>query len=336
MNGHVLIACVPYLAGIVLCVAALRWVLVCSLTCPQWSQWRQLHRDERGAVQSLSFVLTLPLFVMILLFILQLSQLTVARLVVEYSAFAAARSAVVWIPATLGDGWETENRISLRTPLEDYTDERGNLFHTYRIEPGGPKFEKIHFAAAMNLLSIAPSRTTEFALDADGSNAALALEHAYAALAPATAGNTRIPARLRNKLAYALANTQVELEIRHRDTEPALDPPHVVWDSGREFEVNEIGWQDQVLVTVRHEFALLPGPGRFLSRPTSTSSGDRVAARIRQRQGLFVYPLSATVRLNNEGEKSVLPYVQSLDGIGAPDRPPDVHTSEEEPYAPRT
>ena len=335
MNGQVLIACIPYLTGIVFLAIALRLLLACSLSRPQWSQWRNLHRDEQGAVQSLSFVLTLPLFVMILLFILQLSQLTIARIVLEYSAFAAARSAVVWIPASLGDGWETENRISLRTPAEEFTDERGNLFHVYRIEPGGQKFEKIHLAAAANLVSIAPSRSTEFTLDADGTDAASALARAYAALSPTTVGNTRIPGRLRNKLAYALANTQIELEIRHRDTEPSLDVPHVIWNGGREFETNEIGWQDQVLVTVRHDFALLPGPGRFLSRPTSNTSSDQVAARIRQRNGLFVYPMSATVRLSNEGERSVLSYVQSLDGGRATTLPPD-EEPEEVPYAPRT
>ena len=33
-----------------------------------------------------------------------------------------------------------------------------------------------------------------------------------------------------------------------------------------EFHSNELGWQDQVTVTVKYELALLPGPGRLLAR----------------------------------------------------------------------
>ena len=112
MSRELIIACSPFLAGIAVSVVMLRVLIGLSGARLQPQRIRRLHRDERGAVQSLSFVLTLPLFVMIILFIVQLSQLTLGRLVVEYSAFAAARSAMVWIPASLGDDFETENRIS--------------------------------------------------------------------------------------------------------------------------------------------------------------------------------------------------------------------------------
>ena len=154
-------------------------------------------------------------------------------------------------------------------------------------------------------------------MDAMGFAPAGALERTYRAMSPASAGNTRIPARLQNKLAYALHNTNVEIEVRHKDAEPPLIRP---WPEAIEFEDNEIGWQDQLIVTVHHNFALLPGPGRFLAKPmprreaNSTTSQDAVAARIRRENGIFVYPMSATVRLNNEGQKSVLPFIQSLDG----------------------
>ena len=36
-----------------------------------------LHRDQRGSVQSLSFVLTLPLFIMIVMAIIQITQITI-------------------------------------------------------------------------------------------------------------------------------------------------------------------------------------------------------------------------------------------------------------------
>ena len=63
----------------------------------------KLHRDEVGSVQSLSFVLTLPLFIMIMMMIVQVSQLMIGTVVVHYAAFAAARSAAVWIPAAMAD-----------------------------------------------------------------------------------------------------------------------------------------------------------------------------------------------------------------------------------------
>ncbi len=60
-----------------------------------------LHRDEAGSIQSLSFVLTLPVFIFVMLMIVQVSQLMIGIVVVHYAAFAAARSAAVWIPAAM-------------------------------------------------------------------------------------------------------------------------------------------------------------------------------------------------------------------------------------------
>ena len=52
-------------------------------------------------MQSLSFVLTLPVFIFIMMMIVQVSQLMIGIVVVHYAAFAAARSAAVWIPAAM-------------------------------------------------------------------------------------------------------------------------------------------------------------------------------------------------------------------------------------------
>jgi hypothetical protein len=348
MNRETIIACLPYLVSIVLSVAVLRLLVFLSGARFQPARIRVLHRDETGAVQSLSFVLTLPLFVMIMLFIVQLSQLTMARLVVEYSAFAAARSAAVWIPATLGDSFETENRISALVQAGQISDQEGNLYSVYQVAPQSPKYDKIRLAAVMALMSVCPSRDSGMELDEDGQAAAWTLERTYAKLSPASASNTRIPARLRNKLAYALSNTAVEIEVRHkvedgrRTDEPPLGIPYDIPPYRDEFAWNEIGWQDQLVVTVSHNFALLPGPGRLLSRSTprrdgngNTSQQDRVAAQTRRENGVFVYPVTATVRLNNEGEKSVLPYVQRLGGEPASHRPPDpIQPPPQEPNAP--
>ena len=52
-------------------------------------------------MQSLSFVLTLPVFILVMMMIVQVSQLMIGIVVVHYAAFAAARSAAVWIPAAM-------------------------------------------------------------------------------------------------------------------------------------------------------------------------------------------------------------------------------------------
>lgn len=172
MSRELIIACAPFLAGIALSVLALRFLLAICGARFRLLQLRRLHRDEHGAVQSLSFVLTLPPFLMIMLFIVQLSQLTLGRLMVEYSAFAAARSAIVWIPASLGDDFESENRISYRMYVGDTTDDAGNLFAVYEVLPEGPKVDKIRLAAVQALMSICPSRDLGIALDDSGIAAA--------------------------------------------------------------------------------------------------------------------------------------------------------------------
>ncbi len=326
MHREVLIAVLPYGIAVLACCAALRLLASVSGARLHLARLAQLHRDQSGAVQSLSFVLTLPLFVMILLFIVQLSQLTICRVVVEYAAFAAARSAVVWIPANLGPGDEQENRIGRYAYLGDVVGQDGNTYSEYEVEPRGPKYRKVHFAAAMACLPICPSRDTGEPRNHPGNGAADVLIRMYQAYAPGSAANARVPARLRNKLAYALNNTRLRILIRHKDEEPELaehgQPPYP-----EEFTDNEIGWQDQIVVTVMHDFALLPGPGRLLARSSSASSSsasastadgtsgtDGVAERIRRVGYAFVYPVSATVRLNNEGEKPVLPYLQQTYG----------------------
>jgi hypothetical protein len=326
MHREVLMACVPYGIALLACCACLRLLVGLSGPHLRLARLTQLHRDQSGAVQSLSFVLTLPLFVMVLLFIVQLSQLTIGRVVVEYAAFAAARSAIVWIPANLGPGDEQENRISHIAYLGDVAGQDPNTYSEYEIERQGPKYHKIHFAAAMACLPICPSRNVGEPRNHPGNQAADTLIRLYHAYAPSAASNARVPTRLRNKLAYALNNTRVRIVIRHKDEEPELaehqQPPYP-----EEFTANEIGWQDQIVVTIEHDFALLPGPGRLLARSSpvsstggtsSASGGDSVAQDIRRIGSVFVYPMTATVRLNNEGEKPLLPYIQRTYGASEP------------------
>jgi hypothetical protein len=323
VHRDVMVSCLPLLIALAVSIGALPVLARLSGARLDLNRLRRLHADQLGGVQSLSFVVTLPVFMMIMMFIVQLSQLTIAKIMVEYSAFAAARSAQVWIPATLGMVGEQENQIGGRLPEASFTGPDGRQYEVYQIESGGRKYNKIHLAAATALMPICPSRDVGASRDHPGNASADPLVAAFAAIAPETNRNTRIPRRIRNKLAYALENTQVMIEVAHKDEEPPLAyydiPPHP-----EEFAPTEIGWQDQVAVTVTHDFALLPGPGRLLARPapspesgfTSESPANaQLTETIKQIRGVYTYPLRATARLSNEGEKSVLPFIQAERGV---------------------
>ncbi len=303
MHRETLIACAPYVVAIVVLLACQACLLRLSNARPQLATIRKLHRDQRGAVQSLSFVLTLPIFMFIMMFIVQLALITMARISVEYAAYAAARSAIVWYPANLGPDALRENWTSWSSLLPDRTYEaNGRTYVVYRLAPDGDKFARIHLAAAMACMSISPSANTGVS-DSDPGNAALpSIQRVYAAMAPASMANGRVPARLRNKLAYALANTRVEIEVHHCGDEISGGDPPLYPELY--LAANEIGWQDQIYVKVIHQYALLPGPGRLLAKRIRNSpSGNDVADQIQQSGNVFTRTLVATTRMSNEGQK---------------------------------
>jgi hypothetical protein len=332
MGRAVVQACLPWLA-LLLLGCGLAYLLVrLNRSRIELRRLGGLHRDQAGGVQSLSFVLTLPIFVMVMLLIVQVSQLMIGTIMVHYAAFAAARSAAVWIPSRLGQG-ETENCISVYSaepgseeqaprvldPLdEDYGPGEGGV--TYIVEPGSPKYEKIASAAVMACMSVCPSRDLGLALPGENQGTAEIVKLLYQAMAPGFEQNPRIPRRLENKLAYALQATQVEVRFYHTHSypEPPLVPyPHLdddLRDLTVEFMPNELGWQDSITVTVKHQLALLPGPGRLLARtvrrPTQGVPGSRdtLAETIGRLGRVYVYPLEASATMGNEGEKSVIPY----------------------------
>jgi hypothetical protein len=260
---------------------------------------RGLHRCETGGVQSVSFVLTAPVFIMLMLLAVQITQLMIGLMVVHYAAYASVRSATVWIPAPMQpEVFIGANRIGQRSEVARYLDGM-----EYRIEPGSPKYEQIRRAAALACLPIAPSR--DLGLGAADQTSG-SIQTLYELLAPAAMSNTRVPQRLANKWAYANAATDIEIHTFHRDDEPPL----ILYPLSDEFQPTEIGWRDQIQVTVTHKFALLPGPGRLLARRANESRySDRVSPRILQEAGVYYVPLRATATMVGEGEKSVRPYI---------------------------
>jgi len=113
MYRAILTAWIPLLIALVVSFVLLRLVLAFAGGKLRLSQLKSLTRCEQGSVQSLSFVVTMPILIMLVLFIVQVSQLMIATVIVNYSAFAAARSAAVWIPARtfVSNNVELENDL---------------------------------------------------------------------------------------------------------------------------------------------------------------------------------------------------------------------------------
>jgi hypothetical protein len=60
---------------------------------------RALHCDERGSY-TLSFVMTLPVYIVVMLFVLETTLLLVTKIGTLYAAFAGARAAIVQYPSS--------------------------------------------------------------------------------------------------------------------------------------------------------------------------------------------------------------------------------------------
>ncbi len=288
----------------------------------QLSRIRQIHTCQRGGVQSLAFVVTFPLFLAILMFIVQVSQLMIALVVVNYAAFTSARSASVWAPAfvddfyaPMGDDFDGQNEFP--PGIAPGTGNAIVLDMSSVDNMGCYKYDRIWRSAVLACAPIAPSRD---ALDGQssgvlgGTDLDEGLQRFYPAFDPNSETNPRIATRLNNKAAYSMLATSVRLSFEDRNSEPRegtvtynpIGHPIV------EYYPSEVGWQDPITVTVTHHFALLPGPGRMLDRLLVRQDGapDRVSDRINdQGNGLYTTPLTASATMTAEGLRSVRPYV---------------------------
>lgn len=345
MNREILNALLPAFIAMVIAFVALCAVMKLSGAKLSLSRLLRLHRCERGAVQSLSFVLTLPLFVMLVMFIVQVSQLMVGIIVVHYAAFAAGRAAIVWAPAHVrgASSYSESYENLLPDPIRDDNPIQAAFSNTSIAangvdEASSYKLNKIFSATVTALASISPSHTYLQPVTCPSCPTQPdVLVAAYQQLVPTSASNAKIPTRLRNKLSYAYWNTTLDIAFLAKDYErgPTYNPRVLrvvdgtiaTDESGeyiRDWNRNEVGWQDPIIIRVTHDFALLPGPGRFLARFVVAGDGrlDSVAPRISRRasggrvpfiEPVHTTPLTATVTLINEGFKPLISYEQRID-----------------------
>jgi len=292
-------------------------LLRCSHARADWSRLGQLHRCEAGGVQSLAFVLTFPILLAVLMVMVQISQLMIGQMFVQYAAFAGARSASVWLPAV--------TPLELANQINELPQETGPesmmIEATSNIE--SDKLRKIRSAVIQACAPMAPSRDLGAAAQSpEIMQIAAATQQLLPRLVPSTQSNSRMNARIANKLGYCDRNTQVFVvwqDGQNADgsdsiTGPSYNPrthPTVV------FQPYEVGWQDPVTVHVVHQFALLPGPGRLLAKRITRADGlpDRVSGRIQQNsrdysETVYTTTIHASATMTVEGIQSLRPFVQ--------------------------
>lgn len=305
--AHVCFA--PFVA-LVVCGLALAAILRASHLKPDWSRLSQVAQDEQGGVQSLAFVLTFPVFLLLFLFIVQLSQLLIAVGVVQYASFAAARAASVWIPADIDDAYrssggdfDSQNELPpLIAPGQPWVLDRSVIESL-----SSRKCREIWTAAVLGCTSICPSSGK----GASGAPSALAgslsgsLLLVVQALDPTSRANARMPARIASKVLYGVDNTSVELKFQDRTNQGAngeIATYNPLSHPTAPYLASEVGWQDAVAVTVRHKFALMPGPGRWLAAAIANGDG-----RILREGGVYKTTLVGTTTMSIEGLQSLRP-----------------------------
>jgi hypothetical protein len=345
MHRAILIQCLPAMVALAISFAVLVLLVKFSGAKLNWRRLGELHRCQDGGVQSLSFVLTLPLFLMFVMFIVQISQLMIGIVTVNYAAFAAARSASVWIPAKVtsnGYGFEPQNQFNADLFAAPFgaayespriIPEQGTMTEQVSASLISHKYSRIRTAAVMGCAPISPSRDIKFTtqeMTLASERALEATKSIYRSMVPDSARNGRTNRRLENKIQYADRNTLVLVEWSDALTGPnslngpTYNPdehPSQGFSDDEEFVYKpyEVGWQDPVSVYVVHRYALFPGPGRLLASLLVRPVG--VPDRIRQlipaewqtsyvaESNIYSVLIPAAATLPAEGIKSRRPYV---------------------------
>ncbi len=232
--------------------------------------------------------------------LVQLCQVLMGVMTVQYAAFAAARSAVVWIPASVEDGGETQNdidKIIIRGQTIDLTP---------ASRQNNRKFREIHAAAAQACVAISPARTVNG--PRAGAGEVGAAVDAFLSFEQLT--NDPRAARWRtavgNRWSYSFANTQVRLAFLGQ---PRLTPTYnPVGHPVVPHRETEAGWDEAVTLIVQHEVSLVPGPGRWLFQKAAWGSAPQNLANNWPGSGrLDRVPVFGSATLTLAGLKSIHP-----------------------------
>lgn len=244
------------------------------------------RKRQSGAATSIDFMLTLPLFTVFMLFLLQMALVLHAYTVVQYSAYKAARSARVQVldgdHAFLGldlPGWADAiaslPNASIITAAMTGLGDFGNLLE---------ESEKLAAAAAMQqLVSISPASSV-YASGVPGESWDEATQRAYYVAAGAGFSPDRTEPLMRKaRYAFSGANTQVEFSFIDFQN-PVLQEAEDIWIIFEQLSNTPLHSQINipVTVTVRYRYELqIPIGQAFFANDPNHSYGRWMEATVK-------------------------------------------------------
>jgi len=83
-------------AIVIVCAVLLGCGVYWGLSRCSWRSWKQFSDDEDGASYAIPYVMTFPIYLLIVCLILQGAMILMVKMGSIYAAYTAARSAVVW------------------------------------------------------------------------------------------------------------------------------------------------------------------------------------------------------------------------------------------------
>lgn len=273
------VTCLAIAGACVVLLALMAWRL--RRVAPVRARAKSRRPGESG-VATIEFVLVAPFLLTVTLILIQTMLVFTGLFYVNYSAYAAARSAIVYIPANIGaDG------PNVVTPIE-----------------GAFKFDHIRSAAIIAVMPVSGQETGDIQA---ASTLVTGLHRYYGAQGQSTPG--WVDNLAEGRLNYAAAHTQVTLQ-----SVEMLDDGTVLF--------NDIGGQvtfapkEAVAVQVRHEFALtVPVASQLFRLSGSGSDGansGNYSPQSRNNNGSPPPPgtwtvIRARAILTNEGIDRTLP-----------------------------
>lgn len=196
---------------------------------------RSLAADSEG-IAILEFVLLLPVAVAIVLIMIQAMLMMSATILVNYAAFAAARTAIVWVPKDLsGD-----------VPIK-YDPEPENFV---AIGTNSRKLVMIRAAAANALLPLAGRQKTASTEDAQAAAEVTDGIREYFQAFGGTPAPNWVSMLAQEKFIYALRNTEVEL-LEYVTNERRMRSVSDAHPGGKLY-----GETEDVVVKVTHKYEL--------------------------------------------------------------------------------
>ena len=213
-----------------------------------WEPTPQAARESLVAGENgrsaIEFLLLLPIVLSILLLILETALMVQAKFVVNYAAFCAVRSAIVWIPAD-APGGEARNHIE-------------------RTNPNSDKMQKIWRSAAFACVSISPhfsSSLVDRTGISDASDDQKEAVERIAAFFPSD-GDGNVADSFKNRLAYGFDSANTKIEI-------------VAESGSHDQNAGDYGDHDPVTVRVTHRFYLgIPLANRLMGTSFAVGPGS--------------------------------------------------------------